>query len=503
VAPVVSAGDPAALVEGGTLTRTGSFADPGADVWSARVNYGDGMGWQPLPLNPDKTFALSHTYGDNGNFTVTVEVNDAFAPPAAASFAVAVSNANPTARLSNAGPVNEGGTTAVSFAAATDPSPADALALRYSFDFNNDGTFEVVNSTSPTEIVPASYLANGPFARVVRGRVSDDDGGFTDYLTDVLVLNVAPTAAAARVPGPTVEGTPLHFTGTYSDPGAEPVSLSWVVVAGNGQVVPGGTGPTFSFTPTDDGTYTLLFKATDADGAVGVSVLLVTVQNAAPAAGVAGPSVLPVGEPGTFTLTAADPSPVDQAAGFTFHIDWNGDGVSDETVSGPSGVTVDHTFASLGFHTVRVRAADKDGAVGPETVLTVPVVSPTGSIFLAGGDLCVFGTAGDDTIRVSPAGPGGVRVVLNGTTFGPFFPTGKVKVFAGAGNDTATIDAGVVPPTEVYGEDGRDTLTSGSGNDRLDGGGGNDSLDGGSGNDNHVGDYGNDVINVGFGEDSH
>jgi Ca2+-binding RTX toxin-like protein len=162
---------------------------------------------------------------------------------------------------------------------------------------------------------------------------------------------------------------------------------------------------------------------------------------------------------------------------------------------------VGHTFASLGFHTVRVRAVDKDGAIGPEATLTVPVVSPAGSIFLAGGDLCVFGTAGNDTIRVSPAGAGGVRVVLNGATFGPFFPTGKVKVFAGGGNDTAIVDVGVVPPTEVYGEDGQDTLTGGSGNDRLDGGSGNDSLVGGSGHDTLVGQDGDDRLDGGSGDD--
>ena len=54
----------------------GAFTDPGADTWTATVDYGDGSGAQPLPLNPDKTFNLSHFYADNGTFTVTVTVTD-------------------------------------------------------------------------------------------------------------------------------------------------------------------------------------------------------------------------------------------------------------------------------------------------------------------------------------------------------------------------------------------------------------------------------------------
>jgi hypothetical protein len=76
VAPVVDAGVGATLDVGGTLLRTGSFVDPGADTWAATVDYGDGGGDQPLPLGADKTFALSHTYLTPGRYTVTVTIDD-------------------------------------------------------------------------------------------------------------------------------------------------------------------------------------------------------------------------------------------------------------------------------------------------------------------------------------------------------------------------------------------------------------------------------------------
>ena len=79
VAPAVTiTGGQPELDEGDQFTAAGSFTDPGADAWTATVDYGDGTGVSPLTLNPDKTFALDHTYLDNGNFTVTVRVFDGF-----------------------------------------------------------------------------------------------------------------------------------------------------------------------------------------------------------------------------------------------------------------------------------------------------------------------------------------------------------------------------------------------------------------------------------------
>ncbi len=65
----------ATLLPAETYTASGSFADPGADCWSATVNYGDGSGTSALALSA-KNFSLSHKYNAAGTFTVTVTVND-------------------------------------------------------------------------------------------------------------------------------------------------------------------------------------------------------------------------------------------------------------------------------------------------------------------------------------------------------------------------------------------------------------------------------------------
>lgn len=75
VPPSVTSFSGATILPGETYSATGSFSDPGADSWSATVNYGDGSGAQLLPLS-GMNFSLSHTYAGPGSFTVTVGIND-------------------------------------------------------------------------------------------------------------------------------------------------------------------------------------------------------------------------------------------------------------------------------------------------------------------------------------------------------------------------------------------------------------------------------------------
>lgn len=75
VEPAVSGFAGAELLPGEIYAAAGSFSDPGADVWSATVDYGDGSGPQVLAL-AGKTFALGHVYEAAGTFTVIVTVRD-------------------------------------------------------------------------------------------------------------------------------------------------------------------------------------------------------------------------------------------------------------------------------------------------------------------------------------------------------------------------------------------------------------------------------------------
>jgi DNA/RNA endonuclease G (NUC1) len=75
VAPVVGNIATATLLPGETYTTGGTFTDPGADPWTATVDYGDGTGTAALALS-GMQFTLSHKYSAAGSFAVTVNVSD-------------------------------------------------------------------------------------------------------------------------------------------------------------------------------------------------------------------------------------------------------------------------------------------------------------------------------------------------------------------------------------------------------------------------------------------
>ncbi len=201
VAPTVDAGaGTETIAEGATFARFGSFTDPGADTWTATVDYGDGAGAQPLTLNAAKTFSLSHTYDDNGSFTVTVKVKDDDSGEGTATIVVTVDNVAPSATLANNGPVAEGSGTpvTVTFSGATDPSGADTTAgFKYAFRCaNNEPELPTTYAAAGTDAsMTCTFGDNGSPA--VLGRIFDKDNGYSDYTTVVTVTNVAPTKTSA------------------------------------------------------------------------------------------------------------------------------------------------------------------------------------------------------------------------------------------------------------------------------------------------------------------
>jgi DNA/RNA endonuclease G (NUC1) len=93
VAPTVDGFAGAALLPGEPYAASGTFSDPGTDLWTATVDYGDGTGAQALALS-GKSFALAHAYRAAGTFTVTVQVSDDHATSAATQAVTVTSQAD-------------------------------------------------------------------------------------------------------------------------------------------------------------------------------------------------------------------------------------------------------------------------------------------------------------------------------------------------------------------------------------------------------------------------
>jgi Ca2+-binding RTX toxin-like protein len=97
-------------------------------------------------------------------------------------------------------------------------------------------------------------------------------------------------------------------------------------------------------------------------------------------------------------------------------------------------------------------------------------------------DVVVAGPAGADTISIVSVGSGRVDVTMNGVTYGPFAPTGRIVAYTGNGNSIVTLGAGITTPAFVFAGTGNDVLINqGTDNSVLVGGGGTDSIQGGSG----------------------
>lgn len=330
----------------------------------------------------------------------------------------------------------------------------------------------------------------------------------------------APPVFAAIEPITVDEGSPLSFTVEATVNGQPDPTLTYSLAEGapQGMTIDSLTGVVSWLAP--DGAALSDGESTPATSfhvrvtalsmgspLVGELIAEINVQNVAPTAEVSGPTLVPLGMSQQFVLAATDPSADDQAAGFTFDIDWNGDGFVDETVVGPSGLSVVHQFATAGQNLVVVTATDRDGATSTAESILVNVVTQVFAELRADPAqpdaqmLYVAGTPQADRIDVSRLASGLLRVTAGPRRLGDFAGVNRVLVESGLGNDRVMVSSTVSIPVELDGGAGNDTLFGGSGDDLLWGESGNDSMVGGNGRDVLIGGDGHDFLNGVTGND--
>ena len=163
-----------AVAEGQTYIRGGSFTDSVGTSWTAKVDYGDGDGLQPLTLNNDKTFTLNHKYEDSGAYTITVIVFDENNQSGYATQSADITNVAPAmgdVKVDISNPVT-GQTVTVSYS-ATDVSPADTKA-GFTYVINwGDGTADTTISPNSSTTPTHAYTDSKAF--VVTVTVKDQD----------------------------------------------------------------------------------------------------------------------------------------------------------------------------------------------------------------------------------------------------------------------------------------------------------------------------------------
>ena len=386
VGPVVSGGADDTINEGATFTGGGSFTDPGADIWTAMVDYGEGAGPQALTLNPDKTFSLSNVYEQDSVYTITVTVNDDDTS-GNDTLTVTVNNVAPvvSAFTCSPNPVSEGTSTTctVDF---TDAGTLDTHTCALDWD---DGAADSAVSCVTGASFNHSYTDDDGSPFTAKVTVNDDDTG-TDETTEVTVTNVAPVVSSFTcTPKPVDEGTSTSCTVNFTDVGTEDThtcAVDW----GDGATaaaVACETGDSFSHTYVDDdgGPFTATVTVEDDDNGEHTGSDSVAVSNVAPVYTAPTNQSSNEGENkafnvGSFTDVGANDDPWDVS------VDW-GDGSTNDTFSVNSQGFLgnrSHTYVDNDTHAVTVTVTDKDGDSHNATFdVAVSNVDPT---VVAGGD---------------------------------------------------------------------------------------------------------------------
>jgi PKD repeat protein len=337
--PESDPGGPYSESEGSVINFDGS-GSIGAATYS--WDFGDG--------NSGSGMSPSHTYVDDGTYTVTLTIENNSSQTDVETTTANISNVAPSPDAGSDKTSDEGDQ--VSFSgSATDPGVNDVLI--YSWDFGDGGSASGQN-------VNHTYVDDGVFN--VTLSVDDGDGGIgTDQLT-VTVNNISPQNVEAGNNQTTNEGTAVSFSGSATDPGVNDV-LTYNWNFGDGQ---GATGQNVGHTYGDNGNFQVVLTVDDGDGGAGADNLTVTVNNVAPTASAGGPYSAVMHYPLQFNGSATDPGTDDV---LTYEWDLDDDGQYDDY----TGRYPVKTYTSAGTYNVSLRVTDDDG--GSDTDNTTVEVS--------------------------------------------------------------------------------------------------------------------------------
>lgn len=223
--PSLSVLEPPAVSEGQEASVQIDVLDLGSDDISISIDWGDGLSEEetyynngvgpdppesPLGVHPVSiSKSISHTYGDNGIYSVSVVASDDDGGKSTKTFDIEVLNAAPSVDPFGPYTIDEGSPLFIG-TKARDPG-SDDLSFRWIWELGpsferlyfNDGTgpdpYPSPNGIFPFSILDSSthtYGDNGNYSIVLS--VKDDDGGIGGYVTYVLVLNVAPSIIAVN-----------------------------------------------------------------------------------------------------------------------------------------------------------------------------------------------------------------------------------------------------------------------------------------------------------------
>ncbi len=346
--------------EGQSLSLTGHAVDPGPGdtftyAWTITHN-----GHQ-FTTGTGQNFAFTPT--DSGSYGVDLTILDSNGAPGQISTTVNVANVAPSSVAINQAPSSSPEGTALHLTSSvTDAGTTDAFT--YAWSVSNGGDPILTGTDATFDFTPTTH---GSYTVTLIATDSAGAAGPTATKT-INVTNLAPTSVTINGASPSgTEGAPISLTSTVADPGStDQIAYNWTVTR-SGATVDSGTAADFTFTPRDNGAYTVALTATD-DGGLSTSATskVINIANSAPdSVAINLPDSPTEGSPVDLTSTVTDPG-----ADNTFTYAW--------TVTNGNTPVTTGTDASLSFtptlhgqYTATLVATDDGGAStssGPVTI---------------------------------------------------------------------------------------------------------------------------------------
>ena len=257
--------------ESGTKSNLGkSTLEPLMTVDSGNIiNNGSTEGkinWS-FSSNPSNFSYL--TAGQSVTLKYTLEVTDSANGKATYDVDITIegqANVNPTASISVNGSaaVTEGSSFSLDGSGSTD---SDGTIASYEWDLDNDGAFDDATGVS----VNHTFADNGTYT--VGLRVTDDQGGINSTTVNVDVDNADPVITAVSIPTSGSEGNLVNLDATATDAAGvnDTLTYTWTISSANLASDLVLVGSSQSFTPEDNGTYSVSLVVSDEDGGSAVS----------------------------------------------------------------------------------------------------------------------------------------------------------------------------------------------------------------------------------------